>query len=237
MVTQLLFGDIFEVLETKPKWLRIKQSFDDYEGWIDRKMAQAIDKSTFATLNKKNIGDRAEDLLSVVDLEQDGPTTIALGSSLPMLQGNEGQIAKQKYAFSGSSGNNNDTSRNRIVDFAYLYLNAPYLWGGKTPFGIDCSGFTQMVYKLVGMRIARDASQQALKGRTLSFVEEAQAGDLAFFDNKEGNITHVGIVLPQQRIIHASGKVRIDLLDHHGIFNETLNDYTHQLRLLKTYLK
>ena len=93
MVTQLLFGDIFEVLETKPKWLRIKQSFDGYEGWIDRKMAQAIDKSTFATLNKKNIGDRAEDLLSVVDLEQDGPTTIALGSSLPMLQGKEGQIA------------------------------------------------------------------------------------------------------------------------------------------------
>ena len=87
------------------------------------------------------------------------------------------------------------------------------------------------------MRIARDASQQALKGRTLSFVEEAQAGDLAFFDNQEGNITHVGIVLPQQRIIHASGKVRIDLLDHHGIFNEALNDYTHQLRLLKTYLK
>jgi cell wall-associated NlpC family hydrolase len=114
-----------------------------------------------------------------------------------------------------------------------LFLNAPYLWGGKTPFGIDCSGFTQTVYKLNGIKLLRDAYQQAEQGETLSFVEEAEAGDLAFFDNEEGRIVHVGIVLDNNKIIHASGKVRIDGFDHHGIFNNEKRDYSHKLRLLK----
>ena len=114
-----------------------------------------------------------------------------------------------------------------------MYLNAPYLWGGKTPFGIDCSGFTQMVYKLNGFALPRDAYQQAEIGETLSFVEEAEPGDLAFFDDDEGNIIHVGMVLEQGTIIHASGKVRIDALDHQGIYNKELKNYSHKLRLIK----
>ena len=116
---------------------------------------------------------------------------------------------------------------------AYLFLNAPYLWGGKTNFGIDCSGFTQMVYKLNGYKLLRDASLQATQGDPLSFIEESEPGDLAFFDNEEGAITHVGIIMKDNYIIHAHGKVRVDRIDHTGIFNGEKRLYTHKLRVIK----
>jgi len=115
-------------------------------------------------------------------------------------------------------------------------LNSPYLWGGKNPFGIDCSGFTQLVFKLNGHKISRDASQQVELGSPLSFVEEAEAGDLAFFDNEEGKIVHVGILLDNQTIIHASGKIRIDKFDHYGIFHSEIKKYSHNLRVIKRIL-
>ena len=120
-----------------------------------------------------------------------------------------------------------------MIETAYLFLNAPYLWGGKTIFGIDCSGFTQMVYKLNGHQLLRDASQQATQGDPLSFIEESEPGDLAFFDNEEGLITHVGIMLKDNHIIHASGKVRVDRIDHTGIYNNELRTHTHKLRVIK----
>ncbi len=112
-------------------------------------------------------------------------------------------------------------------------MNAPYLWGGKTPFGIDCSGFTQMVYKLNGHALLRDASEQASQGIALSFIEESEPGDLAFFDNSEGQIIHVGIIMEDNHIIHAHGKVRIDRLDHSGIYNIDKKIHTHKLRVIK----
>ena len=120
-----------------------------------------------------------------------------------------------------------------MIETAFMYLNAPYLWGGKSPFGIDCSGFTQMVYKLNGYKLLRDASQQSKQGDALSFIEESEPGDLAFFDNDEGNIIHVGIIMEDNYIIHASGKVRIDRLDHLGIYNAEANRHTHKLRVIK----
>ena len=114
-----------------------------------------------------------------------------------------------------------------------LFLNSPYLWGGRTPFGIDCSGFTQMVYRLCGHHILRDAKEQANQGEVLSFIEESEAGDLAFFDNEEGNIIHVGIIMNDYQIIHAHGKIRIDTLDHSGIYNVDLQTHTHKLRVIK----
>jgi cell wall-associated NlpC family hydrolase len=123
--------------------------------------------------------------------------------------------------------------KKELLNTAFLYLHAPYLWGGKTPFGIDCSGFTQMVYKLNGYKLFRDASQQALQGEALSFIEESEPGDLAFFDNDEGHIIHVGIIMENNYIIHASGKVRIDRIDHLGIYNPELNKHTHKLRVIK----
>ena len=120
-----------------------------------------------------------------------------------------------------------------MTSTAYLFLNAPYLWGGKTPLGIDCSGFTQLVYKINGVKLKRDASDQALQGQTLSFIEESEPGDLAFFDDSEGNITHVGLLLENHRIIHASGMVRIDKIDQSGIFNIETQSHSHKLRFIK----
>ena len=127
--------------------------------------------------------------------------------------------------------------KNKFIETALLYLNAPYLWGGRTHFGIDCSGFTQMVYKLNGHKLLRDASQQATQGEPLSFIEESEPGDLAFFDNEEGTITHVGIMMADHHIIHAHGQVRIDHMDHTGIYNAELKKHTHKLRVIKKIAK
>jgi gamma-D-glutamyl-L-lysine dipeptidyl-peptidase len=228
-VTQLLFGDSFEVLETQKKWTKIRIQDDQYEGWIDAKQWRAIDEKHFDIL--KNEGSKfCGDLLEFISGNDNFLMSIPLGSQLNFL--NFAEINRDQWIFEGLqlSGMN---SKSEIIRTAFLYLNAPYLWGGKTPFGIDCSGFTQMVYKLNGYHLKRDASQQALQGEALSFIEESEPGDLAFFDNEEGKIIHVGIIMQDHYIIHASGKVRIDRLDHLGIFNIDNQQHTHKLRVIK----
>ena len=126
------------------------------------------------------------------------------------------------------------SKKEKLIDSALMYLNAPYLWGGRSPLGIDCSGLTQMVYRLQGINLPRDTYQQAEIGTTLSFVEESEPGDLAFFDDNEGKIIHVGIIMENNHIIHASGKVRIDRIDQQGIFHKTHGSHTHKLRLIKS---
>lgn len=122
-----------------------------------------------------------------------------------------------------------------IKQVAYKFLNTSYLWGGKSVFGIDCSGFTQMTYKFINKQLPRDASQQAEKGDIVNFLQQANCGDLAFFDNEEGQIIHVGILLNQHEIIHSSGKVRIDKIDNQGIVNSETKQQTHRLRIIKRY--
>jgi cell wall-associated NlpC family hydrolase len=126
--------------------------------------------------------------------------------------------------------------KNKLVENSLIFLNAPYLWGGRSPLGIDCSGFTQIVYRLQGVHLPRDAYQQSEIGSTLSFIEESEPGDLAFFDNIEGKITHVGIILEDNHIIHSSGKVRIDRIDQQGIFNSEKGNHTHKLRIIKSII-
>ena len=130
-------------------------------------------------------------------------------------------INNEMYQFDGLT-TPGFVKKEKLVENALMYLNAPYLWGGRSPVGIDCSGFTQIVYRLQGVDLPRDAYQQAKVGTTLSFVEESEPGDLAFFDNNEGKIIHVGIILEDNHIVHASGKVRIDRIDQQGIFNTEL---------------
>jgi gamma-D-glutamyl-L-lysine dipeptidyl-peptidase len=234
MVTQLLFGDYFELLEVQGNWFRIKNAYDAYECWIDKKQFLPIEQHTFDILNSTELFCSNELVQVITDNKTKQLFPIVIGSSLPNFDNGECPVENHSYSYDGAfiSGKLPFTKMG-IIDIAMLYLNAPYLWGGKTPFGIDCSGFTQMVYKLNGIKLMRDAFQQAEHGETLSFVEEAEAGDLAFFDNEEGKIVHVGIVMDNNKIIHASGKVRIDGFDHQGIFNNERKDYSHRLRLLK----
>ena len=170
------------------------------------------------------------DLIEYITSSSDFLLPIPLGSCLSFL--NYSEINTTNLNFDGTKISGLKPKK-ELLNTAFLYLHAPYLWGGKTPFGIDCSGFTQMVYKLNGYKLFRDASQQALQGEALSFIEESEPGDLAFFDNDEGNITHVGIMMNDNYIIHASGKVRIDRLDHLGIYNVDTGRHTHKLRVIK----
>ncbi|MCA0152903.1 C40 family peptidase [Winogradskyella vincentii] len=224
MVTQALYGDYFKVLEQRKKWSRIRLAFDKYEGWIDNKQYKEISESEYKSLldSKARL---STDLVEFVSDEKNNLYPIPLGSELTGIE-----LLAHNYEGNYS---NDKKEKSNIVQTAFLYLNAPYLWGGKTPFGIDCSGFTQMVYKLNGYKILRDASEQATLGHALSFIEESEPGDLAFFDNSEGNIIHVGIIMEDNYIIHAHGKVRIDRLDHSGIYNVDKNIHTHKLRVIK----
>ncbi|MEP6929047.1 MAG: C40 family peptidase [Flavobacterium sp.] len=229
ITTQLLFGEHIEILERQNQWARIKIQFDDYEGWVDSKQYQVISEANYNQLSKEAIILNA-DLIDYITASNNLLLPIPLGASLSFL--NNSEINTSNFDFEGTK-TSGIKPKSALINTAFMYLNAPYLWGGKTPFGIDCSGFTQMVYKLNGYRIHRDASQQAQDGEPLSFIEESEAGDLAFFDNDEGNIIHVGIIMENNYIIHASGKVRIDRLDHLGIYNPELNKHTHKLRVIK----
>jgi hypothetical protein len=229
MVSQLLFGEHFQILEKSKGWVKIKLQFDGYEGWIDEKQYQPISESEFGLLSSKDIMLNA-DLIEYISGKDNLLFPIPLGASLSFLD--VPQINTSEFRFEGLkvSGKKPKTE---ILKTAFMYLNTPYLWGGKTPFGIDCSGFVQMVYKLNGYSLFRDANQQATQGEVLSFIEEAEPGDLAFFDNEEGKITHVGILMNDNYIIHAHGKVRIDRLDHLGIMNVDTKRHTHKLRVIK----
>lgn len=229
IVSQVLFGEHFEIIEQDKQWSKIKLHFDDYEGWIDSKQYQIISDDDFELLSKEVISLNA-DLVEYITAPNNILIPITLGASLSFL--NHVDINVTNYDFEGLKVSGVKPKQN-LVKTAYQYLNSPYLWGGKTPFGIDCSGFTQMVYKLNGYKILRDALQQSTQGEVLSFIEESEPGDLAFFDNEDGKIIHVGIMLENNYIIHASGKVRIDRLDHLGIYNAEVNRHTHRLRVIK----
>jgi len=229
IVSQVLFGEHFEILENAKQWLKIKLYFDKYEGWIDVKQYQAISETNYNQLSNDSIILNS-DLIEYIIGPNNFLMPIPLGASLSFLNHNE--INSSNFNFEGLKVSG-IKPKNNLIETSFMYLNTPYLWGGKTPFGIDCSGFTQMVYKLNGYHLLRDASQQALQGEALSFIEESESGDLAFFDNEEGKITHVGIMMEDNFIIHASGKVRIDRLDHLGIYNAEANKHTHKLRVIK----
>lgn len=231
MVSQVLFGEHFMVLETHQKWSKIRLAFDNYEGWIDTNQYLLLSEENYFEIeeSKKAL---AGELIDFVTDENDNFLTIAIGATLPFYNHKNFKLGNINYRYEGQVFNEKQP-KEFLIEMAASFLNAPYLWGGKTPFGIDCSGFTQMVYKLCGYKLLRDAGQQATQGEALSFIEESEPGDLAFFDNEEGVIVHVGIIMKDNYIIHAHGKIRIDRIDHSGIFNVDTQRHTHKLRVIK----
>lgn len=234
MVTQLIFGDIYKVTLEKKKWLKIIIESDQYEGWIDKTMFFEISDSYF-NLIKNSKAKVSNSLISYLESDQE-KIHLVKGSSFPLMEANQLIIGEKSYKLKDFSETAQLNVREEIISSAKDYLSTPYLWGGKSPFGIDCSGFSQMVYKISGIPIPRDASQQVNLGQSRNFMEEAQIGDLAFFDNEDGQVIHVGIVIEDRKIIHASGQVRIDKLDHQGIYNTDFKAYTHKLRVIQNII-
>lgn len=236
MVSQLLFGETVDILERKGKaWLKVRCIWDNYIGWVDAKQIKPITPTEFESY-QNSFAYSIELLQGAMTNEHYVPITI--GATLPQFDGMNFSLNGSKFTFSGQAVVPSELQPNAelLIKIARRYLYAPYQWGGRSPFGIDCSGFTQIIFKMIGIVLPRDSSQQVEVGEMVDFVEQAQAGDLAFFENRKGNISHVGVLLEDRKIIHASGQVRIDKIDHFGIFNVDTEKYSHKLRIVKRVL-
>ncbi len=233
MVSQQLFGEKSIVIEEGDAyWSRVRLKYDGYEGWCQPSHLAEIDEEHYVNIDK--------DITAawVNEVDYNGHRmNIPLGSSLSAFKNGKAFWRKNSVHFKGEVWNPEEIkiTPKLIKQVAYKFLNTPYLWGGKSVFGIDCSGFAQMTYKFMNKQLPRDAWQQAETGEVVNFLQQARCGDLAFFDNDEGHIIHVGILLNQNEVIHSSGKVRIDKIDTQGILNLETKLRTHKLRIIKRY--
>ncbi len=238
MVSQLLWGETFRVEEQVDRWLRISSHLDRYIGWVNPLMVSLVDDEKWEREVGVPYQVATQPIGLAVNEKTHEPVFIPQGALL--YQYNEVAhtfaLLHDTFKFDVAPEKLPDGKRNAIVAAAMHMLNAPYLWGGRTSFGIDCSGLTQLAYKAAGIFIPRDASLQAEKGETVSFLDSAQPADLAFFDNEEGKITHAGMLLGEGKLLHASASVHIDSIDSEGIFSKAQNRYTHKLRVIKRLL-
>ncbi|MDR3697498.1 C40 family peptidase [Mucilaginibacter sp.] len=227
-VSQVLFGEIFEIKEWKDNWVQIITSFDNYTGWIGRLQFMMLGHLAYKRFKQAPPPLTYRPVTQAWKIANNSILYLPAASSLAFLEGTTCRLGNEQFEIIGEIGE----TENLLVT-ATSFLNAPYLWGGRTHFGIDCSGFTQAVFKLQGVNLLRDASMQAEHGYTVTSLNDTRLGDLAFFDNTEGKVVHVGIMLNNEKIIHASGKVKIDTIDAKGIYSEELKRYTHKLCAIK----
>lgn len=232
MVNQLLFGEAVKVLNERGKlWVKVRSLHDNYEGWMTRTQLEEVTESE-AKAGSSFVSSGLLNTITVAGAVMHIPA----GSLLPAFDGSNGKLGKVEYSYEGSHIKKEEQQPGTVLleKLTMQWLNAPYLWGGRTILGVDCSGFVQVNYRMMGIDLPRDAWQQAQEGSAVKKLKEAQAGDLAFFDDKE-EIVHVGILLGNDKIIHASGRVRIDSIDKRGITSSSTGERTHQLKAIRRY--
>jgi len=236
LVTQILFGECYEVVAREGNWVCVQLATDGYRGWIDHKQHTPVSGAYFQEWCSVPHA-RTMELVQLVT-RGEVRIPVGMGSYLPFFDGAQIRVGDERFAFTGKASSIGEQyTGSQLIEVASSFLKAPYLWGGKSVFGIDCSGFTQQVFGICGYQLPRDAYQQVVQGDEVHFVSQTRPGDLAFFSNQEGRIIHVGILLEGQQIMHAHGEVRIDTLDHNGIYNTDRKRYSHQLRIIKRVLK
>lgn len=236
MISQLLFGETVEVMEEKGKqWCKVRASCDNFIGWVETNQLKAITPSEFERFNS-HFSYSLELVQPVMGSDHFIPIT--MGARLPEFDGIRFRLGEVFYTFSGQAVAPGDfqPSADFIIKLAKRYLNTPFLWGGRSPFGMDSPALVQMVFQMAGYKVPREAAEQIEIGDNIDFIENAQPGDLAFFENSQGRISHVGILMPEGKVIHCFGGVRIDKIDHYGIYDETRQIYSKRLRLIKRIL-
>jgi gamma-D-glutamyl-L-lysine dipeptidyl-peptidase len=228
MLSQVLFGEKYSVIEKSGHWQKIETVFDKYPGWVDINHLQQTSyegATTGHVLNKPLLCFKNDKTKLVLE-----PGCEVFN---PDFEDKLFVIGKNKYATTTAFSNRHISTNETLPDTAIRFINSPYIWGGRIPSGIDCSGLTQLVYKIHGIAIPRDSWRQAESGRNIDFIDETIPGDLVFFDNEMGKISHVGMIIAKGLVIHASGRVRIDPIDHQGIFKAEINGYSHKLRTIR----
>lgn len=232
MSNQLLFGEAVKIIKTKGDlWVKVRSIHDGYEGWTTNTLLHEVKKNAIAGVDDNLFSA----LLSTIQFNGD-TMHVPFASSMPLFNGKTGELGQHNYVFTGPyvKRSSQAPSAELVTQLTSRWLNAPYLWGGRTILGVDCSGFVQVIYKMMNIDLPRDAWQQAQRGKTVKRIKDAACGDLAFFDDKD-EIVHVGILLNSEQIIHASGKVRIDNIDKKGITRSDNGKRTHSLRAIKRH--
>ena len=236
MVSQVLFGESFSIVSRKNNFSYIKLDFDEYEGWVDSKSIHLMENKKYHEYTQLPKFVLHQSLMIVPNNPGLPILKAGTGSTLAISNGIL-QPDLQEYSTPEDLNLKEvEDSQTALLHYCHYFLSVPYLWGGRSDMGIDCSGLVQNLYKQIGIALPRDASQQVQKGKIVNFISEVQKGDLAFFDNEEGAISHVGMLISSNRIIHASGQVKTDHFDHQGIFSEKESRYSHKLRVIKRIL-